>query len=264
MSILEDEQLQRVENKKYLKEIIHEYFKRRFTILEDQFQQKVNKDLIDNEDKEELKEFFKKEFQNLQNVYLYFPSNPDNVKPHFFDSISISDNAFTYNLDEILQSSFSINLLNKTFPDLKHILSNGYPFSYKNLITSLNVTTGKVFLKHNLKSLEGKPAFDSVENFEDVKYNYVFERNGFKDFKFLKNEFLSIVGQVGLTKKYSLILEVLRPKLKVDVTRYKEFVKGYCKDELREIKLSRLPDLTNNDYEKINKLKEALVKRHFN
>ncbi len=166
MSIREDEKLQRLENKKCLTELIQQYFKGKYESLNKIYQDQANMVLIDSEEIEGLRKFYKDEFDKLNNQFLYIPTNPGNVKPIIFNSVAITDTNFTYGIDEILERSKG--LLNTTFPNLKETFKTGKPYSYLNLITSLNVTTAKVFLKHKLENLKVTRNQD-FENYEDIK-----------------------------------------------------------------------------------------------
>ncbi len=177
MSIREDEKLQRLENKKYLTELIQQYFKGKYESLNKIYQDKANMVLIDSEEIEGLIKFYKDEFEKLDNRFLFVPTNAHNVKPRPFESIGITDNKFNYSKDEILERSKDLS--NITFPNLKETLTNGKPFSYLNLFITLDTTTGKVFLKHKLENLktENNPKFDpnNIWPFREFEYFECFE-----------------------------------------------------------------------------------------
>lgn len=174
MSIVEDENFQKLENKVFLTKLIHNYFDERFEVLNEKYQREAKEILIDFEDSELLKEFYKDVFNKLNTVSLYWPRNSRNIKPGHFNKIAIENNNFTYYIDEILKSPLSIHLLNETFPGLKETNIDGSNLYYINLKTSLDVATAKVFIRYKIKDSQFK-LFTIEEDFKDISPFYKLE-----------------------------------------------------------------------------------------
>lgn len=191
MSIEEDQKTLVLKNIEFLRQYATDFINKQFHNLEIKYHNKININVFDVSNKDEIKQFLKNEFNHLKKTkktYQGYVLTP-------FKTVSISNNQFDYDINEFLENAKNTQLINRIYPILEKQLKWSTPAEFLDWKNRISFTTELAYIKHKLnelkkgndntdyypfKSLEVKKCFEiylkEIDN-KPIQYiSYIFQR----------------------------------------------------------------------------------------
>ncbi len=148
MSITRDQQELRERNRTFLENYISGFFGAAFEKLQNEYLLKIEQNVFDPSDKEELKQYLKKEFEET------IIAQPGRL----LEKVEVKNKTFSFELEEIKSLGSYRELLDTIYPSLQNSLTDGYyPAAYLNFKKSLDCSAKLVYLKHLNTSINIQP-----------------------------------------------------------------------------------------------------------